>query len=116
MEFRNYIEQIPNITIAKRIAAAYVADYRRLGIDEIKLFLEKTAAQYVDAQNIAKSIDMGGRVCYNNVAKRISLGRGTRFGQENRIDHHKPPHDNKKLPRSLDRGSCHRAINKRFRP
>lgn len=57
MDFRSYIEQIPNITIAKRIAAAYVADYRRLGIDEIKQYLEKTAAQYVDAQNIAKSLD-----------------------------------------------------------
>lgn len=57
MDFRSYIEQIPNITIAKRIAAAYVADYRRLGIDEIKQFLEKTAPQYIDAQNIAKSLD-----------------------------------------------------------
>ena len=57
MDFRSYIEQIPNITIAKRVAAAYVADYRRLGIDEIKQFLEKTAPQYIDAQNIAKSLD-----------------------------------------------------------
>ena len=57
MDFRSYIEQIPNITIAKRVAAAYVADYRRLGIDEIKQFLEKTAAQYVDPQNIAQSLN-----------------------------------------------------------
>lgn len=57
MDFRSYIEQIPNITIAKRVAAAYVADYRRLGIDEIKQFLEKTAQQYTDAENIAKSLD-----------------------------------------------------------
>ena len=57
MDFRSYIEQIPNISIAKRVAAAYVADYRRLGIDEIKQFLEKTASQYIDAQNIAKSLD-----------------------------------------------------------
>lgn len=57
MDFRSYIEHIPNITIAKRIAAAYVADYRRLGIDEIKLFLDKTAAQYVDANNIEKSLN-----------------------------------------------------------
>ena len=57
MDFRSYIEQIPNITIAKRVAAAYVADYRRLDIDEIKQFLEKTAPQYIDAQNIAKSLD-----------------------------------------------------------
>ena len=38
MDFRSYIEQIPNITIAKRVATAYVADYRRLGIDEIKRY------------------------------------------------------------------------------
>ncbi len=57
MDFRSYIEQIPNITMAKRVAAAYVADYRRLGIDEIKQFLDKTAPQYIDAQNIAKSLN-----------------------------------------------------------
>lgn len=57
MDFLSYIEQIPNITIAKRVAAAYVADYRRLGVDEIKLFLEKTAPQYIDAQNIAKRLN-----------------------------------------------------------
>ena len=57
MDFRSYIEQIPNITIAKRVAAAYVADYRRLNIDEIKQFLEKTAPQYIDPQNVAKSLD-----------------------------------------------------------
>jgi len=57
MDFRSYIEQIPNITIAKRVAAAYVADYRRLGIDEIKQFLDKTAPQYTDPQNIAKSLE-----------------------------------------------------------
>lgn len=57
MDFRSYIEQIPNITIAKRVAAAYVADYRRLGVDEIKQFLEKTAAQYISAENITKALD-----------------------------------------------------------
>ena len=57
MDFRSYIEQIPNITIAKRVATAYVADYRRLGIDELKQFLDKTAPQYIDVQNITKSLD-----------------------------------------------------------
>ena len=42
MEFIKFVEQIPNITIAKRIASAYVADYRRLELDEIKEFLIKT--------------------------------------------------------------------------
>lgn len=57
MDFRTYIDQIPNITIAKRVAAAYVADYRRLGIDEIKQCLEKTASQYTSPENITKSIE-----------------------------------------------------------
>ena len=38
MEFIKFVEQIPNITIAKRIASAYVADYRRLELEEIKEF------------------------------------------------------------------------------
>ena len=57
MDFRSYIDQIPNITIAKRVAAAYVADYRRLGIDEIKEFLVKTAGQYTSVNNITNSLD-----------------------------------------------------------
>lgn len=57
MNFRSCIEQIPNITVARRIATAYVADYRRLTIEEIKQFLEKTAAQYTSAENIAKALD-----------------------------------------------------------
>lgn len=52
MKFVQYIEQIPNITIAKRIAAAYVADYRRLDFDEVKAFLIKTAPQYTSYENI----------------------------------------------------------------
>lgn len=57
MDFRSYIDLIPNVTIAKRIAAAYVADYRRLNLDEIKLFLDKTAEQYVSQSNITKCLD-----------------------------------------------------------
>ncbi len=57
MEFIKYIDQIPNITIAKRIASAYVADYRRLEFDEIKVFLAKTAKQYTSYENIANRLD-----------------------------------------------------------
>ncbi len=57
MNFIQYIEHIPNITIAKRIASAYVADYRRLDFDEIKGFLVKTAKQYVSYENIANRLD-----------------------------------------------------------
>lgn len=57
MKFIKYIEQIPNITAAKRTAAAYVADYRRLNLEEIKEFLEKTAQQYVTYENIAARLE-----------------------------------------------------------
>ena len=57
MEFIKFVEQIPNITIAKRIASAYVADYRRLELDEIKEFLIKTAKQYTSYENISNRLD-----------------------------------------------------------
>jgi len=57
MDFIQFIEQVPNITIAKRIASAYVADYRRLELDEIKEFLKKTSQQYISYENISKQLD-----------------------------------------------------------
>ena len=57
MDFIKFVDQVPNITIAKRIAAAYVADYRRLELDEIKEFLKKTAKQYTSLENISNRLD-----------------------------------------------------------
>ena len=57
MNFIKYIEQIPNISVAKRTAAAYVADYRRLNLEEIKEFLAKTAQQYVSYENVAMRLE-----------------------------------------------------------
>lgn len=57
MEFIKFVEQIPNITIAKRIASAYVADYRRLELDEIKDFLIKTEKQYTSYENICNRLE-----------------------------------------------------------
>ena len=57
MEFIKFVEQIPNITIAKRIASAYVADYRRLELDEIKEFLIKTEKQYTSYENISNRLE-----------------------------------------------------------
>ena len=57
MDFNSFVDQIPNITIAKRIASAYVADYRRLDLDEIKVFLKKTANQYTSYDNIAERLE-----------------------------------------------------------
>lgn len=57
MKFIQFVEQIPNITIAKRIASAYVADYRRLEFDEIKQFLVKTEKQYTSYENICNRLE-----------------------------------------------------------
>ncbi len=57
MDFKKYVEQIPNITIAKRIASAYVADYRRLEFEEIKDFLKKTEKQYTSQENIFNQLE-----------------------------------------------------------
>ena len=57
MDFIKYIENIPNITIAKKIASAYVADYRRLDFDQLKEFLIKTAKQYTSYENISNRLD-----------------------------------------------------------
>ena len=56
-DFIKFVEQIPNITIAKRVASAYVADYRRLEFDEIKDFLKKTANQYTSFENISNRLE-----------------------------------------------------------
>lgn len=57
MDFLSFVNQIPNITIAKRAASAYVADYRRLSLDEIKECLIKTEKQYLSYENIEKSLE-----------------------------------------------------------
>ena len=57
MDFLKFVEQIQNITIAKRVASAYVADYRRLELYEIKDFLVKTAKQYTSYDNISARLD-----------------------------------------------------------
>ena len=57
MKFVDYVEQIPNISIAKKVAAAYVRDARRLEFDEIKKFLIETANQYTSFENISNKLD-----------------------------------------------------------
>lgn len=57
MNFVTYVEQIPNITLAKRLANAYVVDARRLEFDEVKTNLIKAAQQYVSFENISARID-----------------------------------------------------------
>ena len=57
MDFIKFVEQISNTLIAKRVASAYVADYRRLSLDEIKEFLVKTAKQYTSTENIFNRLE-----------------------------------------------------------
>ncbi len=57
MDFLQCVEQMPNVTIAKRIATAYVVDSRRLEFDEVKANLIKTAQQYTSYENISAMID-----------------------------------------------------------
>lgn len=57
MDFIKFVEQISNTLIAKRVASAYVADYRRLSLDEIKEFLIKTAKQYTSTENIFNRLE-----------------------------------------------------------
>ena len=57
MKFSKFVEQIPNITIARRVACAYVADYRRLDLEEIKEFLIKTSQQYTSYENISDRLE-----------------------------------------------------------
>lgn len=57
MKFVDYVEQIPNISIAKKTATAYVRDARRLEFDEIKQFLIETANQYTSYENICKKLE-----------------------------------------------------------
>ena len=57
MDFIKYVEQISNITIAKRLASAYVADYRRLELEDIKECLKKTANQYTSFENICARLE-----------------------------------------------------------
>lgn len=57
MTFTQFVEQISSVLVAKRVASAYVADYRRLGLEEIKEFLIKTEQQYTSYENITKRLE-----------------------------------------------------------
>ena len=57
MKFVQFVDELPNSIIAKRVASAYVADYRRLSLEEIKTFLIKTEKQYVSEENISNRLN-----------------------------------------------------------
>ena len=57
MNFVTYVEQIPNVTLAKRLATAYVVDSRRSDFEEVKEYLIKAAQQYISYENISARIE-----------------------------------------------------------
>lgn len=56
MKFKEAVQNISTVLDLKRIASAYVIDYTRLGTDEIKAALVKTAPQYSHLENIKEAI------------------------------------------------------------
>jgi hypothetical protein len=57
MNFEETVKRVSTATELKRFASAYVIDYSRLSIDEIKEALIKTAPQYSHYENVVKSIN-----------------------------------------------------------
>src|SRR5690625_3650277 len=57
MNFEKAVDSIPLINDLKRIASAYVIDYRNLDELEIRDALKKTAPQYFHDDNVKKSIN-----------------------------------------------------------
>ncbi|MBQ4155846.1 MAG: hypothetical protein IJD90_03465 [Clostridia bacterium] len=57
MDFIKFVDQIPNVTIAKRIASAYVVDCKRQEFEEVKANLKKTIKQYTDYDNISQKLE-----------------------------------------------------------
>ncbi|MFT5029732.1 MAG: hypothetical protein ACI9VS_002176 [Candidatus Binatia bacterium] len=56
MNFEKAVDNIGTVNELKRIASAYVIDYRGLSEDEIKEALKKTAPQYYFQANVEKAI------------------------------------------------------------
>ena len=57
MKIARVVDNIGTITELKRVASAYVIDYRGLSDDEIKAALNKTAPQYYFEKNVAPVLD-----------------------------------------------------------
>lgn len=58
MKYQNCVENSQNVNELKRIASAYVEDYRRLNFQEIKSSLSKTEGQYISYENISKCLNL----------------------------------------------------------
>lgn len=57
MLFTDVVDSIGTVVELKRIASAYVIDYRNLSADEIKDALKKTAPQYSNQENMTNAIN-----------------------------------------------------------
>ena len=57
MKFLDCIDRVSTFVDQKRVANAYVVDYRRLDYEELKEALRKTATQYWNFDNVKKTWD-----------------------------------------------------------
>src|SRR5690625_4075287 len=57
MNFEKAVDNIPLVNDLKRIASAYVIDYRNLDDEEIRAALKKTKPQYYHEGNIRSTLD-----------------------------------------------------------
>ncbi len=57
MNFRQVVDSLSTVTDLKRVASAYVIDYRNLSNEEVVEALMKTAPQYYYKDNLASSVD-----------------------------------------------------------
>ena len=57
MKFKQVIESLSTVTDLKRVASAYVIDYRNLSNDEVCEALMKTAPQYYYRENLESTLD-----------------------------------------------------------
>jgi len=57
MKLAKAVDTVGTVTELKRIASAYVIDYRGLSDDEIKAALKKTAPQYYYVENVGKVLE-----------------------------------------------------------
>ncbi len=57
MKLANVIDNIGTITELKRIASAYVIDYRNLSDEELKSALTKTGPQYYFKENLRRTLN-----------------------------------------------------------
>jgi len=57
MNFKSVVESLSTVTEMKRVASAYVIDYRNLSNDEVREALIKTGPQYYYKDNVEMALE-----------------------------------------------------------